>query len=238
MLTPLFNIMMLIIKLLLIHILTVIVHVGSMVIVGRLFKTQIDEIGLFTGPNLYSTSKGGVKFSLKLLPIGGFVKFTATPEPFEDDSTPPKKLNKGEYLFEQLSAFKKIIITLSGCLMLTIIGLLALGLMPTCESILLGIKQILLGALSFNTAHQLINLIAQYLANASLITIWGLVATKEVAFNLLPLTVLNGGQALIYLFEGLITPLPLNVKNKLAMFSLIICLCIFLSWAISFIKLG
>ena len=82
--------------------LVVIVHEFGHFIVAKMFKVSVEKFSVGFGKVLYRKQIGLTEFSLRLIPLGGFVKF------YEELKS--KDLN----LFENISLFKKSLIVLAG----------------------------------------------------------------------------------------------------------------------------
>ena len=70
--------------------LLIFVHELGHYTVGRLLKFKIDEFSIGMGPKLFSKEKKGIKYSLRLIPMGGFVAFHGEDEDGKDD---PEAMN-------------------------------------------------------------------------------------------------------------------------------------------------
>lgn len=62
------------------------VHEAGHFLFGRVFKFKIKEFGLGFGPKLLGYQKGDILYSLRALPLGGFVKFNEEPP---EEGKPP-----------------------------------------------------------------------------------------------------------------------------------------------------
>jgi regulator of sigma E protease len=82
--------------------LVVIVHEFGHFIVAKMFKVSVEKFSVGFGKVLYRKKIGLTEFSLRLIPLGGFVKFC--------EELKSKDLN----LFENISLFKKSLIVLAG----------------------------------------------------------------------------------------------------------------------------
>lgn len=68
--------------------LMMLVHEAGHFLAGKLLNFKIIEFSIFMGPRLFSTEKGGIKYSFKLLPIGASVQFAGEyPESSDFDQT-------------------------------------------------------------------------------------------------------------------------------------------------------
>ena len=132
----LLNVFISIIMTLLILNIIVIVHEFGHYITAKKFGVAINEFSIGMGPALYQKRKkqhrfvffnknkefepDEFKFSIRALPIGGFVKLKGE----EDTSTDPDS-------FSQLKPWKKLIVFLAGAFMNLILGLLCITIIAT-----------------------------------------------------------------------------------------------------------
>ncbi len=89
---------------------------------AKLFGLRVDEFGFGFPPRILSRKKGETRYSLNLLPFGGFVKIHGEhSEPGETPEDPKRSFNNQ-------SAFRRGTIILAGAIMNFIIGWIALSL--------------------------------------------------------------------------------------------------------------
>lgn len=98
-------------------------------IAAKRFGVLVHEFAIGMGPKLFSFGKGETKYSLRLFPIGGYVKLEGENELEENDN--PRS-------FSNLTPLKRIIVLISGALMNVILGFIIftvininVGIMPT-----------------------------------------------------------------------------------------------------------
>lgn len=82
-------------------------------IAAKRFGVLVHEFSIGMGPKIFSFGKGETKYSLRLLPIGGFVKLEGENE-VEENNNPRS--------FSNLAPFKRIIVLISGALMNILLG--------------------------------------------------------------------------------------------------------------------
>lgn len=93
--------------------LIILVHEGGHFVAAKLSGVQVNEFALGMGPKLFSLTKGETKYSLRLLPIGGYCAM----EGEDEDSSNPRA-------FGNKPVWKRIIIVVAGAIMNIILGLL------------------------------------------------------------------------------------------------------------------
>lgn len=164
-----------------------VVHLGAMAVAAEAFKVAVHQVVIGWGPALFSFGR----WTLKLLPFGGFVKVRDTRDepPHEWQELAPADAINGRSRTVQAA------ILLSGPVALVLLAVAvrgADGLWSTAA----GFTQILRGALDHDYAHELFDKLGET-AQHGLLPVFAITAAKIAAFNLLPLPALNGGQALI-----------------------------------------
>ena len=84
---------------------------------ARLFKVTIEEFAIGMGPTLVSkkSQKSGIKYSLRALPIGGFVSMEGEDSESQDENA-----------FTNKPVWQRIIITCAGAFMNIMIGILVM----------------------------------------------------------------------------------------------------------------
>lgn len=69
----------------------IIVHELGHFLVAKAFKVKVNEFSLFMGPKLLGFQKGETTYSLRLIPLGGYVKMEGEEEASDDDRAFNKK---------------------------------------------------------------------------------------------------------------------------------------------------
>lgn len=93
----------------------VVLHELGHFILAKSFGVQVHEFAVGMGPKLFSFGKGETKYSLRLFPIGGFVKLEGENELEENDN--PRS-------FSNLKPFKRILVLIAGAFMNILLGIL------------------------------------------------------------------------------------------------------------------
>lgn len=149
---------------------------------GLIFGSKIEEIGLFFGPKIFNFSIGEINFRVNAIPIGSYVKFT-------DE-------------LSNLHPIRKILIVISGLLSYCVLAVICLGFSEAITQIVSGFSQIFrmlfspsaVGAVYIGKTLNLVN-------EKSFLYELGVISSKFLVFNLLPLGTLNGGNLLEYFLE-------------------------------------
>ncbi len=107
----------------------VLLHELGHFITAKQFGVLVHEFAIGMGPKIFSFGKGETKYSLRLLPIGGYVKLEGENELEENDN--PRS-------FSNLHPLKRIIVLISGALMNVLLGFiiftiinLSVGIVPS-----------------------------------------------------------------------------------------------------------
>ncbi len=103
----------------------VLVHEWGHYITGRLFGVKIDEFAIGMGPKLFSRKgkKNGVLFSVRAVPIGGFVRFAGDEEAYGDKND-VELAPDDPHLLQNLKVWKRFIIYAAGAFMNLVLGFL------------------------------------------------------------------------------------------------------------------
>lgn len=91
----------------------VLLHELGHFITAKKFGVLVHEFAIGMGPKIFSFGKGETKYSLRLLPIGGYVRLEGENE-VEDNDNPRS--------FSNLHPLKRIIVLISGALMNVLLG--------------------------------------------------------------------------------------------------------------------
>ncbi len=84
---------------------------------AKLFKVKVNEFALGMGPKLFSKKKGDTVYSVRLLPIGGFVSMEGEDEDSDD-----------AHAFNKKPAWQRFIIIAAGAILNLILGLVVVSI--------------------------------------------------------------------------------------------------------------
>lgn len=93
----------------------IIIHETGHFIAAKSFGVKVNEFSIGMGPRLFGWGKGETAYSLRLLPIGGFVSMEG-----EDDASPDPRA------FGQKPAWQRLIIICAGAFMNLVLGFIVL----------------------------------------------------------------------------------------------------------------
>lgn len=217
----------------------VLIHEGGHFIVAKLCKIRVNEFAIGFGRKIYSKKIGETQYTLRIIPLGGFVRMEGEETPSEEEGS-----------FSKAKAWKKILIVAAGGLVNIIFAIIIFFLLvifyykyPLKEalqivgnfsySIIESLKILFSGSL---TMDQLVgpigisSIIVQTTDLANYIYLMSAVSLSLGVTNLLPIPPLDGGKILIYIIEA-IRRKPLKQETELAIqmtgFICIIALSIF-----------
>ena len=200
------------------HVVAMIFHTSGLFLAGRLAGATISEVGIFTGPEIMKIEVYGLPFRLNLFPLGSYIKFDA-------DQSPAR----GKRL-DEINPLIRALIAASGCIALLALAAISLGPRATLHQTVTGFSQIVSGGLSpIANGTRLLQRLWQFAATEPLLATVGLVASKEAAFNLLPLPVFNGGDIILNLVT-LVKPISSSLRDKLNIVGLLLMIVIWISW--------
>ncbi len=103
--------------------LMVLVHEWGHYITGRMFGVKIDEFAIGMGPKLWSKKGKKSIFSIRAVPIGGFVKFTGDGESYGEQGEAEED---DPNILPNIKVWKKFIIYAAGAFMNIVLGFVLL----------------------------------------------------------------------------------------------------------------
>ena len=128
---------------------------------------RVEEFSIGFGPKLFAWNRGGTRYTLRLIPLGGYNLFSNPPDPEDEEEIPPVRppeRKKGLFPvvmrgleFEQAGAWQRFFVTLWGAVMNFLLGLIVLLILVFSMGSLGGttIAQFVDGASSSQTGLQL-----------------------------------------------------------------------------------
>jgi regulator of sigma E protease len=105
----------------------IMIHEFGHFICAKLFDVKINEFSLGMGPAVFKKQKGETQYSLRALPIGGYVSMEGEDEDSDD-----------ERAFNNKKVWKRIIIVVAGATMNLILGLVLMAIMLSTSTELIG----------------------------------------------------------------------------------------------------
>lgn len=191
----------------------VITHEFGHFIFAKAFGLKVEEFSVGMGPKIVSKKIGETEYSLRCLPLGGFNRFAKKEDPRSLEQTP---------------VLKRIVVILGGPLFNFIFGFIAmfaytlilgygadafdLALSTYGETFVMTIQALVglfTGKTSLNDLSSIVGIysftgeaVSQYGASVIL----NLAASLSISLgltNLLPLTILDGGQIVYAIYEGI-----------------------------------
>ncbi len=234
------NFIFAIIKTLILLGILVIIHEGGHFFVAKLCKIRVNEFSIGFGKVLFSRQKGETKYSLRLIPFGGFVSMEGEEEPSSEDGS-----------FSKAGILKKIAIVSAGAIVNIIFGLIIYfilvaiyyGIQVAWSSTggfisALGdsIKMLFTGGATVDDLSGPVG-IASIVSKTSSITdfvyLLSIISLSLGITNLIPIPPLDGGKLLIYVIEW-IKRKPLkeetSLKIQMAGFMFIMGLSLFVMY--------
>jgi membrane-associated protease RseP (regulator of RpoE activity) len=198
-------------------------HTSTVAACVRLCDVQITEIGYGVGPKLINKEN----LKIGLFPITGWVSALDSRDRELADSEKELAFNHKPWLIQ-------VIVPLSGCTILLAVSIALLG-DEAVSSFLSAFGQIITGSVKpLSQGQSYIESIDSFIKQNTLLTIIAITQTKIVAFNLLPLSILNGGQSLVNLVK--MGKPHASWEKLLAKLSFVLGLLIVVSWSLAFIS--
>lgn len=204
----------------------VLIHEVGHFLVARLCKIKVNEFSIGFGPLIWKKDTSKTKYSIRLIPLGGYVNMLGEEERSEEEGS-----------FSQASIPKRIVIVAAGGLvnilfaiilyiiLITIVtGDFVTGLTSTGDFIMAmvdSIKLLFTGGVTVDSLMGPIGIsevVAQTSGIIDFLYIMALISMSLGVTNLLPFPPLDGGKILIYIIEAIRRkPLKENFELKLQM---------------------
>jgi membrane-associated protease RseP (regulator of RpoE activity) len=191
-------------------------HLIPFYVFARLGKVTVQEFSLFFGGALLRWRRGETWFAVNWFPLGGYVKFKGM------DNAPTAQGLEGTW--QRLPPVLRAAICLSGPISVLLLSLIALGT-DLFRDNLLG-SPIQVRQLVENPAATIRSFL-HFVDSAPFLVILGACGVKLSLMNLLPLPIMNGGQALVEL-TGLNRHRRLMEYFQLASLAIILASLIFI----------
>ena len=204
----------------------VLIHEAGHFLVARLCKIKVNEFSIGFGPLIWKKDTSKTKYSIRLIPLGGYVNMLGEEERSEEEGS-----------FSQASIPKRIVIVAAGGLvnilfaiilyiiLITIVtGDFVTSLTSTGDFIMAmvdSIKLLFTGGVTVDSLMGPIGIsevVAQTSGIIDFLYIMALISMSLGVTNLLPFPPLDGGKILIYIIEAIRRkPLKETFELKLQM---------------------
>lgn len=188
----------------------VIIHEGGHFIAAKLCKIKVNEFSVGFGKGIWSKSIKGTKYSLRLIPLGGYVSMEGEEEHSDEEGS-----------FSKASFWKKLAVVLAGPIVNIIFGLLiyfilvaikygvqvaAVNTVNFIGALFDSIRIIVTGGASMNDLAGpvgIANIVSKTSGIADFIYLLSVISLSLGVTNLLPIPPLDGGKLLIYIIEAI-----------------------------------
>ncbi len=192
-------------------------HLFAIAVTAKMLGVKIIEFSYGIGPKVLHINKN----IIKLFPISGYVRMVDSREQHLDE-------HELKFAYDHKPRFIRIFISISGCVFLILFAFALIGTDAFC-SLLNGFRQIVSSYFSPTKAGQEhIESVSAFISSNSFLVIIAITATKISALNLLPLPMLNGGQAILELID-----VSLRKRQLLSTISLLVHLAMLASIVIA-----
>lgn len=162
-----------------------VVYMGSVLVAATIFKIQVLEVDIFKGPIKKKYVIDGITVNRKLFPIGSTVKFLGKDDFSEMEL---KRMRRPGYkTWDEASWLQRAIICFAGCITLAFIALIILGKDDAYLHVEKGLMHIVSGGLNPCTVGRQYIISFFGLYEISILSAFAVLATKQVAFNFLPI---------------------------------------------------
>lgn len=231
----------------------ILIHEGGHFLVAKLCKVRVNEFAIGFGKILWQKQGKETKYSLRMIPLGGFCNM----EGEEEESDAPGSFSKA-------SVWKRIAIVLAGATVNIVFGILVYFILvstvgiqfvdPTRDtianriyygaqntrkfiaSIFDSIKMLFTGGLQTDQMVGIVGISEVVVKTNGIINYLNLLAVISVSLgvtNLLPIPALDGGKILILIIEIIRRkPMKMETEAKIQMlgFSILIALSLFVTY--------
>lgn len=218
----------------------VFIHEGGHFLVAKISKVKVNEFAIGFGPTIFSKEKGGTRYALRLIPLGGFVSMEGEEERSDAEGS-----------FSSASIGKRIAIVAAGGIINIIFGLvlyfilvssingIATGAIAVKNYIILvisSLKDLFTGGASIEQMVGIVG-ISDIVVNTTgfqdYLSIMASISVSLGITNILPFPPLDGGKIVIYLIEA-IRKKPIKEETELKIqefgFIAIIALFVFVTY--------
>lgn len=103
----------------------ILVHEGGHFISARLMKIKVNEFSVGMGPKLFQFKKGDTKYTLRLIPFGGYCSMEGEDEESDDKNS-----------FEKKGVMQRIFVVVAGALMNLILGFLLISIITSTSNLI------------------------------------------------------------------------------------------------------
>lgn len=109
----------------------IIIHECGHFLFAKLFKVKVNEFSIGMGPAVFKRKKGETQYSVRVLPIGGYVSMEGEDQDSDDDGA-----------FNKKPVWQKMIIVAAGAFMNILLGVIIMCIMLSTSGDLIGTNTI------------------------------------------------------------------------------------------------
>lgn len=104
--------------------LIIVIHEGGHFVAARLMKVKVNEFAIGMGPKLVQFKKGDTKYSLRLIPFGGYCQMEGENEDSENEGS-----------FSSKKVWQRMVVIVAGAIMNLILGLIIVSILVCSQSL-------------------------------------------------------------------------------------------------------
>lgn len=105
--------------------LIILVHEGGHFAAAKLMKIKVNEFSVGMGPKLFQFGKNETKYTLRLIPFGGYCTMEGEDSESSDENS-----------FENKNVLQRIFVVVAGALMNLVMGLVIIGIMVSSQNLI------------------------------------------------------------------------------------------------------
>lgn len=232
----------------------ILIHEAGHYTVAKLCKIKVNQFSIGFGKKIFSKTKNGTEYELRLIPLGGFVSLEGEEENSDKEGS-----------FRKASIPKRIAVILAGAIVNIIFGIIAYMLLILIRYMIVnnsniidsfvysikavqeliqvmyqGIVQIFTGNLTLSDMTGPVGIsvmVSKTNGFAEFIYLLSIISISLGITNLLPLIPLDGGKAVLLIIEG-IRKKPLKEETEAKIQLIGMALIIVISLAVTFNDVG
>ncbi len=105
--------------------LIIVIHEGGHFVAARLMKIRVNEFAIGMGPKLIQFKKGDTKYSLRLIPFGGYCQMEGENEDSDNEGS-----------FSSKKVWQRMFVVVAGAIMNLVLGLVIVGVLVSSQSLI------------------------------------------------------------------------------------------------------
>lgn len=105
--------------------LIIVIHEGGHFVAARMMKIKVNEFAIGMGPKLIQFKKGDTKYSLRLIPFGGYCQMEGENEDSDNEGS-----------FSSKKVWQRMFVVVAGAIMNLLLGLVIVGILVSSQNLI------------------------------------------------------------------------------------------------------